>query len=46
MILYRPFGIFGMCGARPARRHADAEKADPQRLRHLAHLSEMRHQFA
>ena len=31
--------------ARPVRRHADAEKADAQRLCHLAHLREMRHQL-
>ena len=33
-------------GPRPFRRHADAEEADAERRRDLAHLREMRHQFA
>ena len=37
---------FRYFGARPTRRHADAEKADTQRLRHFAHLREMRHELA
>ena len=37
---------FRHLGARPAWRHADAEKADTERARDLAHLGEMRHQLA
>ncbi len=32
-------------GARPVRRHAEAEEADAERLRDLAHLRQMRHQL-
>ena len=32
-------------GARPVRRHAEAEEADAERLGHFAHLREMRHQL-
>ncbi len=32
-------------GARPFRRHAEAEKADAERARDFAHLREMRHQL-
>ena len=32
-------------GARPVRRHAEAEEADAERLGDLAHLREMREQF-
>ena len=35
----------GMSARRPVRRHADAEKADAQGLRHFAHLRQMRHQL-
>jgi hypothetical protein len=40
MILYRPFGIFGISA------RVQAEKTDTQRTGDLAHLRQMRHQLA